>query len=200
MKKYQFVIILGVITLFTLVTFGIAIYNFKNIKSSEANTLKETTSTRNSIIYNRVDENNYTIETSNAEILKISPDATIIFDKYYKKCGHTIVTREPLTKDMVNLTQDKFKKMYNDWQLIKFTNDEIELKKEFEGECEEHYLVKELEGKIGIYRIEGSGDIQLLEKTEISTQYLAESDIENLKEGVTLVGKEALNAYIENFE
>src|SRR5574344_845277 len=135
MRKYQFAIILGIIILVTLVTFGIIIFNFKNVKSSEVNVVKSPIARQNYVEENQEKSIDYSIKTSNTETIKISPEATMIFDKYYKKCGHTVVVKEKVTQKMVNLTEREFAKIYNDWQLIRFSNNEIELKKEFEGEC-----------------------------------------------------------------
>lgn len=65
---------------------------------------------------------------------------------------------------------------------------------------DESFLIKELDGKIIIYKIEKSGEEVLYEKTEISTEYLPNKDRVALKEGIRIQGKEKLNEYIEDFE
>lgn len=101
---------------------------------------------------------------------------------------------------MVNLTVEEFMDLYSDWTLKSFTSDEIILYKEIDDECGEHYVVKTLDGNIAIYKINNENNLDLIEKTEISIKYLPQIDVENLERGVSLVGKEELNAYIENFE
>ena len=44
------------------------------------------------------------------------------------------------------------------------------------GECDEHYILKENEGKINIYKINENQQEELYETTEISVDYLTEED------------------------
>ena len=53
---------------------------------------------------------------------------------------------------------------------------------------------------MSIYKINSDDSQNLLEKTDIAVKYLSPDDISELEAGVTLYGKEDLNAFIENFE
>ena len=64
----------------------------------------------------------------------------------------------------------------------------------------EHYLLRDSNGVIAIYKIDNNGNEILVEPTEISTRYIPEIDKDKLKKGVRLNGREELNAYIEDFE
>lgn len=139
------------------------------------------------------------LQTNSANIT-ISPNASITFFRYYRGCGHTIKSKENITNDMVNMSQDEFNKLYSDWQINKFTSTEIELFKEFAGTCDEHYLVKSNNGYVCIYIIKNDNSFELQENTDISVKYLSNDDIAELEKGVILYGKEDLNSYIENFE
>lgn len=142
---------------------------------------------------------NNILKTSSEKII-ISPNALITFVKHYSSCGHTINERDTVSENMVNMDEDEFKKLYSDWKITKFTNNEIELYKEFDGNCNEHYLVKSDQGFVSIYKINSDDSQNLLEKTDIAVKYLSPDDISELEAGVTLYGKEDLNAFIENFE
>lgn len=142
---------------------------------------------------------NNILKTSSEKII-ISPNALITFVKHYNSCGHTINERDTISENMVNMDEDEFKKLYSDWKITKFTNNEIELYKEFDGNCNEHYLVKSDQGFVSIYKINSDDSQNLLEKTDIAVKYLSPDDISELEAGVTLYGKEDLNAFIENFE
>lgn len=77
----------------------------------------------------------------------------------------------------------------------------LNCQKHLNGNCGEHFLVKSNpSGYISIYNINTDDTLELKEETEIAVKYLAESDIEELKSGITIYGKESLNSYIENFE
>lgn len=195
MKKSTSIIIMIVLIAIILTLLSILLYNLNkktDIGWQNTEITNITPSTENIVVEKTV--------KTNAEEIKISPNTTITFLKCYKKCGHTVKTKEIVTENMVNLTQEDFSKLYSDWQINKFTNSEIELYKEFDGSCGEHYLVKSLNGFIAIYTIKGDNSIELNETTDIAVKYLALEDMNELENGIILYGKENLNSYIENFE
>lgn len=197
MKKYNYVIFIVasmmiIICVATIILFNITRASTKKEEKNVANAIKN--EERSATI-----TNSEILETSNQEE-KISPNAIIIFKKYYKKCNHTIEKRETATKEMANLNKEKFNKLYSDWKLQEFSSNQIILYKEIDDECGEHYVVKAENGNIVIYKITKEGDLELLENTQIQTKYLPQIDIDKLKQGVTLVGKDKLNSYIEDFE
>ena len=187
-------IILAIIIIISIITILVFNLNNKNKISMVNNEINVTTNNVENII------NEVVTKVSAANEIKISPNAQITYFKLYKDCGHVVKTKEKVSENMVNLNKSEMENLYSDWQINKFTNNEIELYKEYEGNCNEHYLVKEENEFITIYNIENSGELSLKEQTEISTKYLSTSDVKELKDGVKLYGKETLNAYIENFE
>lgn len=198
MNKYKFAIFIISITIGIVVLTMIVIYNLN--KTSVLKEAESNVKILNGEEYYGSKENNVQTTETNYSEEKVSPNAMIVFNKFYKGCGHTIKNRENVTDKMVNLNRDEFEKLYSDWKVIKFGSNEIELYKEFDGECNEHYLVKENNGFVAIYKIKSDGNIKLQKNTEIALTCLPESDVNSLKEGVTLVGEEELNAYLENFE
>ena len=76
------------------------------------------------------------------------------------------------------------------------------LYQEKEGECGEHYLLKDREGKIVIYKIlnEDLQNLEEIEETDIYTEYLTDTDKLNIEKGIRVNGKQELNQLIEDFE
>lgn len=201
MKNKGLAILLTIVVA-VIIFFSIMIlYNQERIRNDNRAQYMEKVENKEDIT-NLIDENeigNY-IVTTNSNEEKISPNATIVFIQYYKDCGHTIKHKEKIENTMVNLSKDELKDIYKDWKLTSFDKDKIELCKEFAGQCDEHYILKENEGHISIYKVGSEGDNILMENTEIETQYLPDLDKENLKNGIEIIGKEKLNSYLENFE
>lgn len=199
MNKRKYAIVVLVIAIFIMIVSTLVIYNSrigkkKTALSNEINIINLTSIEK---IGSNFDED--TKQTSQSEI-KISPNAFIKFVKYYKNCGHTVETIEKIPEEFVNKNIDEIKKEYNDWIVTQMDEKQVTLYKEFDEECGEHYLVKDNNGFVSIYKIDSNGNEVLLEPTEIYVQYLPELDREKLKNGVRLTGKEELNAYIEDFE
>ncbi|MBR3002409.1 MAG: BofC C-terminal domain-containing protein [Clostridia bacterium] len=147
--------------------------------------------------YNEIEEE---IISTNSEQEKISPNCKIILKKYYKKCKDEINEYIKVPDNLVNATEEKLQNYYKDWEIKEFSSNQIILYKEFEGGCGEHYILKDEEGKVVIYKISEKGEEVLYEKTEISTDYLPEKDKNAIQQGLKINVKEKLNELIESYE
>ncbi len=139
------------------------------------------------------------VEASSTEE-KVSPNAIFIIKKKFKGCGHITEQEAQLPTEIINKTQEEVEEMYGDFEIEGFSSNEIILYKEVEGKCNEHYKIKEEDGVIAIYNINEKGEETLYDKTGISTEYLTESDLENIRKGLEVYGKQKLNSFIEDFE
>ena len=63
-----------------------------------------------------------------------------------------------------------------------------------------HYLLKDVYGYIEVYYLDENNNEYLYKKTDISTEYLSEEDIDDLQVGIEVEGIEALNKMLEDFE
>lgn len=198
MRKSYLISIIGILIFVILVAIGITIYINTNsnlqMQEKEEDIIK-----RNDIEENIMKSNIDIVETSNEEE-KISPNCLFIFKTYYKKCEHIKVEKEEAQEVMVNKTREDLQNIYKNWDIVTFRNNEVLFYKEEEGICNEHYILKELEGYIAIYSIDENEKQTLKETTGILTMYLPEEDMERLKEGIRVNGTEGLNQALEDYE
>lgn len=133
---------------------------------------------------------------------KISSNSVLILKKYYKECGHTINEYVEMLPELVNLTEEELSDKFQDWKLINFSTREVILLKKFEGTCGEHFTLKEENGNVIIYKILADGTKQVYERTSISTEFLPETDLIEMKseDGIQVYGIEELNKVLEDFE
>ena len=131
---------------------------------------------------------------------KLSANAILILKKYYQKCEHTINEYAELPQELVNMTEAEVQEEYPDWDVIGFEIGKLTLYKEFEDVCGEHFKLKVEDGKVVVYIINNDGTEGLYEKTNISSEYLTETDLINMQDGLEIYGKEELNQIIEDFE
>lgn len=143
--------------------------------------------------------NQNTAEVSSTEE-KVAANAILILKKYYTKCDHTINEYVELPKELVNLTKEQVQEKYSDWEVIGFEKGKITLYKEFDDVCGEHFKLKIEDGKVVVYTVNNDGTETLYEKTNISSEYLTETDLINMQDGLEIYGKEELNQVIEDFE
>lgn len=74
---------------------------------------------------------------------KISANSAMILKKHYKECNHTINEYAEILPELVNLNQEEIIKEFPEWELIGFSPNEIILFQEVEGECGEHFTLRE---------------------------------------------------------
>ena len=137
---------------------------------------------------------------ANSEEEKVSPNCQMIFKRYYKDCKHTTNEYADVIQDLVNKTESDLRTMYSDWIIEKYSATQVILYKEFEGNCGQHFVLRDDDGKITVYRINVNNEEELYEKTEISVEYLTETDKIQIQNGISVNGVEELNQLIENFE
>ena len=144
-------------------------------------------------------------ETQNATTVssveeKVAANAILILKKYFSSCDHTVNEYVELPQEIVNMTRKEVQAEYPDWEVIGFEAGQVILYKEFEEECGEHFKLKVEEGKIVIYLVNADRSENIYEKTNISSEYLTETDLLNMQDGLMVYGKEELNKIIEDFE
>lgn len=192
MKKYivitiiLFIIILGFFT-------GVYLYKINKIGVDE-----EVAKTDKGVDISKIEEKS-DLSASNSEE-KISPNCTIVLKIYYKECNHLIETKKNVEEAQVNMTEEELKEKFKEWEVQKFTERQIVLYKEIDGFCNEHYILKEKNGKIAIFKIDRNNNQTFLKNTEIAIQYLPEEDLKSIQKGIIIYTKKELNKVIEDFE
>lgn len=191
MNIKKWIIIFGIIFIFGISVFcGFLIssaINFSKKKEGNMAILAE----------NNIQENS--VKTNYSEVT-VSPNCKVIITQNFKKCGHTISQNEDAPRDIINLNKEKVQEYYSGWDIRKFSSDEIELYKESNGICNEHYILGELDGYISISTKNDIGESIFKGLTDIPVQYLPEEDLQRLEDGIEVVGKENLNKILEDFE
>ena len=174
--KRGYIYVIGFIIIFILAVFS-GYYLFKqenkpqnNIQSNEIK-LNEITNEQTNSIANEI-----TIQTTQNEE-KVTPNTDLVLKKYYKECNHTINEYVEMPAEMINLTKEEIQKEYEDWEIKEFSVQKVILQKEETGNCNQHYVIKEKDGIIAIYKINKDGEEILKEETAISTQYLSQTDL-----------------------
>lgn len=198
-KKWIICIIITIIIGLSI-GIGLAVYSSSNGETEDMDLLSEkeladSEETNSNILQNTTN----TVETSAIDA-NISPNAILIKKIYYEACDHLIREAEDIPEELVNKTEEDVKEAYSDWKIEEFSPTQIILYKTQSGNCREHYFVQDHNGVIGIYITDEYGVKTLQEDTEISTQYLPEEDLSNLKAGIEIIGKTNLTEFLEDYE
>lgn len=143
---------------------------------------------------------NFVMEVSNLEEEKTTPNTLIIYKTYYTKCNHFVQEYKQIDASLVNYTEKELKEKCRNWDIDKFSSEEIEMSKEKVDFCGEHYKIKLENRTIVIYSIDENGKETEYKHTGITTEYLTEEDILKLTTGIYVYGKENLTSTIEDYE
>ena len=198
MKKYTIIAIIIVgITLGFLT--GLYLYKINQINYSNKEIIAEKIEDECTSITELNDEElSNIIQTSKTEE-KTSPNCVITLKIYYEKCEHLIETRKNIEEPQVNLTEEEVKQKF-DWEIQRFVPNEIVLYKEVNEFCNEHFLLKDEDGYINIYKLDENNNAKFFQTTEISTDYLAEEDLDKIRNGIKVYTEKELNKTLEDFE
>ncbi len=186
------IIVLAILLLIIGIVFGIYFYN--NNKTQDSNT-----NNKQLAILKTEDEEQNIVSTSSIEE-RTSPNAIILKKQYFTGCDHIIKTQVDIPQELVNKTKEEVQNYFIGWSVDDFSDKEITIYQEKEGICNQHYLVKEHNGVLGIYTLDENGNATLKEDTEIQTKYLPEFDLQRVKQGIEAIGDMALNTVLEDFE
>ena len=145
-------------------------------------------------------ENVINVVETNTNEERISPNAFITFKQTYNECGHTKVEFVEVPQEFVNLTEEELKQKYPEWNVEKFTDTDIILNKEVEGNCNEHYIVKDVNGIVTVFYVLENGTEEEYQVTDIATEYLTDTDKIEMEKGIKVNGKQNLNQLIEDYE
>lgn len=203
MKK-TWIIVLVIVVIIIGIIFGLSIYSKKknsknNIVENEIKEVSEKITDECVEEYEKMEEAKTEIETTSNEE-KISPNCLITLKRHYNECQHTINEYIDIPKDLVNGTQEDLQKEYQNWEIEKYSNTQIILYKEFDSSCGQHFILRNDNGKITVYRINENNEEEVYQKTEIAIDYLTEADKVEIQNGIRVNGIEELNQLIEDFE
>lgn len=190
--------ILVIIVVTMGITMAVIITEPKKEKIAETKVVEENNIVQNDIVANVQKEES--IKEANTSFEKISPNAFITYKTTYKKCGHISTEFKEIPKELVNLTKEELKGKYSEWDIEEFSDMNIVISKSVDENCNEHFIVKDKEGIVTIFRkLEDGNEIEY-ETTEIATEYLTDTDKINMEKGIEVNGIQNLNQLIENFE
>ncbi len=136
---------------------------------------------------------------ANAEETKLSPYAKMIIEKKFTKCGHSKVEVIDIPDELINMTEKEVKEKYKNWEIRSFNSKEVSLFREIVANCDDHFVVKEKDGYLAVYKNITDDTLNLHEVTDIDISNLPSGDIKSIEEGIAVYGKDELSSLLEDF-
>ncbi len=200
MRKEWIIAIVCIILLILGVIAGIYVYQINNTKDSnnlDGRKLAQNNSGNND--YENIDKEQVVLSTSWSEE-RLSPSAKLVEREYFKGCNHITTNTRDLPNTLANCNVEELAEKCDGWQIEEFANNEVTLYREQDGFCDEHYLIKEHNGVLGIYTTDEKGEETFKEDTDIQTMYLTEADLTEVRNGIEAIGDVELHSVLEDFE
>ena len=191
--------IIIIICIILIIALGIFL-GFKIYSGSESD--NGSTNVLTNVLDNDIVQENTEISTleTAVEEEKTTPNTLMIYKTYYTKCQHYIQEYQDIDISLVNCTESELQERCRDWKIEKFSAEEVELSKEEEKFCNQHYKLKLENNVIVVYTVDEEGRETEYEQTGITTEYLTQEDILRLTTGIMIYGKENLTSTIEDYE
>ncbi|MBR3888254.1 MAG: hypothetical protein IKJ32_04060 [Clostridia bacterium] len=150
------------------------------------------------IVISKVQDEKDVVEVVMSEV-KITPYTQLVIKKNYKKCGHDSLDAMTVPIELINFSKDDLQEKYEGWEIEMFSEEQVILSRNIDSNCDEHYMIKEEDGKVFVYKELTENKLNLLERLDLNIELLAEEDRESLKSGVKLYGSEDLANWKENY-
>ena len=201
MVKKFFIVLAGLSVVVCAIYAGSKMYEKNNHSSEQAKMdslaeIIEDDCTEQWNELNSLEQDN--IQANSQESVRLSPKCSVIYETKYEKCGHVSRQYKNITQDLVNKTERDINGLYPDWAVKEF--DELVLLKSESGECGEHYILRDVDGKVVVNLLNENGEEKEFEKTDISIEYLTDTDKIDIEKGLKVYGKENLSQIIEDYE
>ncbi|WZL71547.1 BofC C-terminal domain-containing protein [Clostridiaceae bacterium 35-E11] len=127
----------------------------------------------------------------------------IIFKTYFEKTRDTITKEKQVPINLVGTPLDAFKdyleENYENWTIRECTKDVVELYRTINEVSPNHYIAKDYNGYIAIFKVDENGNSILFKQTDIPISSLSDVDRNKLQEGIVVKGVEGINQILEDY-
>lgn len=124
---------------------------------------------------------------------KIQPYTQMVYQYYYPQDGITKVQEEVPPYFLLDLTLEDVKRLYEDWQIISFSDKKVIMRRSMNGSSDERYILGQQDGSVAVFYEEEKNGISLHELTKIPVSSLPPEEQERLQEGIFVLGYENLS-------
>ena len=131
---------------------------------------------------------------------KIDENTKLIFKNKYLKCGHESAEEVELPNSLINLTVRELSAFYPERKVESFESNVVILSTEIiDKKCPKHYILKEYNGKLGVFYQYPPHDSELHQIIDMNVEHFRQEDRGKLKNGIEINSDEELAQILEDF-
>lgn len=147
-----------------------------------------------------ITDNDSIAQTSiNKENNKVAVGAVFVFQTKYDVCGHEETETITVPDNLVNCSEEEIRLAYPEWNIESFSRNKVHFFKLIDGKCLKHYVLKEYDGKIGVFYQNPKNNNEIKEIIDVNIQHLRQEDRELLQKGIMVESNEELAQIIEDY-
>lgn len=159
--------------------------------------------------YNKERSNSFheekTVNTQEGSAPSAGTKTKISFIRYYTKDGGANVTQAENTSEYIGKNESWFAETFPDWHIVKFTTEEITLEKTVDSHSPDSYVLSTANDENGyerlaVYSYDKEGMRFLYWLYDTPAEMFEQSELERLRGGISVKGKEELNKLLQNYE
>ncbi|MDR1067031.1 MAG: BofC C-terminal domain-containing protein [Clostridiales bacterium] len=129
----------------------------------------------------------------------IKPTTNITYEYVYSEDGAVESANELAPYFLINMTRKKFAEVFEEWEVVKFSTENVIVRKAIEGAKIQSYIVGEQDGYISVFYQSPVNGETLKEKTNVPLSGLSEDEQERLREGVLVSDEDELLRVLEDY-
>lgn len=129
----------------------------------------------------------------------IHADTKLVYQYFYTGDKEIQEQKEPAPDFLQGLNREQLQSIYEGWQIVLFSPEQVILRCYIEGMSTESYLIGEKEGCLAIFYEDSQKAIYLKEKTDLPLSALPEGTAMQIREGLRVTGEENLAKVLADF-
>ena len=131
---------------------------------------------------------------------KIKKETKMVYQYYYTQDNMTKEQEEQAQDFLLGLTKSQVESIYDGWQIVYFSPKRVILRSTIEGRSDENYLLGIHNGYLAVFRENEAKKFSMEEETDIPISSLPEGDIQQLKEGMWILGENNLAKVLADYK
>lgn len=195
----------------TLIAFLVAFFGFygggpskpfdKTQQAQEQESaIKDEDTAKSQLPANNTEEKEQETALASSAEEKITPSTKMTYEYYYPEDGITQIQEEEPPYFLLDLTLSDLLKYYPNWTVVSFSSREVVMRKEVDGQSNEHYIVGQQDGYIAVFYQKEQNGISLHTLTDTPVSTLSHAEQVRLSDGIEVVGEENLAKILEDYE
>ena len=138
-------------------------------------------------------------EKEAVEAVKITPSTKMVYEYYYKGDGTIETTEEVPPYFLIDMTEEKMRDTFVDWDILVFQPDEVIMRKMVEGKSDQYYIVGVHEGYVAVFYASETNGSTLKEITDMPVSAFPSDEQARLRQGIPVTGRDALVRILQDY-